>query len=283
MHTSLELLAFLAGGLTVLSPCILPILPALLSASASSRNPHRPFWIVLGLCLSFALFSTIFALFKNFLGLSNEALRGTALVILTFFGITLLFPRLWEKVGSNISTFAQKLPIVSGLSGESGPVGTIVLGAALGLVWAPCAGPVLGIILTLATAQSTFLSTFILMGGYALGASIPMLLIGYGGQRLTQKVLRFRVIGAVAPKVLGVLTLGTVLGLYFNLDTVLYAHLPDAFFLSNRIEKKLVEKKREVPIEGTALADEHAPSMVSMNQKAPSSLPVEGTMPAFKG
>ena len=283
MHTSLELLAFLAGGLTVLSPCILPILPALLSASASSRNPHRPFWIVLGLCLSFALFSTIFALFKNFLGLSNEALRGTALVILTFFGITLLFPRLWEKVGSNISTFAQKLPIVSSLSGESGPMGTIVLGAALGLVWAPCAGPVLGIILTLATAQSTFLSTFILMGGYAIGASIPMLLIGYGGQRLTQKVLRFRVLGAVAPKVLGVLTLGTVLGLYFNLDTVLYAHLPDAFFLSSRIEKKLVEKKRELPIEESALADEHAPSMVSMNQKTPSSLPVEGTMPAFKG
>lgn len=283
MNTSLEFLAFLAGGLTVLSPCILPILPALLSASVTSRNPHRPFWIVLGLCLSFALFSTIFAIFKSFLGLSTEVLRASALVILTFFGFSLLVPRIWENIGSRISSFAQKLPIVAGFSGESGPVGTIALGGALGLVWAPCAGPVLGIILTLATSQATFLSTFYLLGGYALGASIPMLLIGYGGQRLAQKVLRFRVLGAVAPKVLGVVTLGSVLVLYFNLDTLLYSHLPDMFFLSNKLEKKLVEKKQDFPFQKSAMADEHATlTAAPMTQRTPSSLPVLGTMPEFK-
>ena len=284
MNTSLEFLAFLAGGLTVFSPCILPILPALLSASVTSKNPHRPFWIVLGLCLSFALFSTIFAIFKSFLGLSNEVLRASALVILTFFGFSLLVPRIWEHIGLKISSFAQKLPIVSGYSGESGPVGTIALGGALGLVWAPCAGPVLGIILTLATSQATFLSTFYLLGGYALGASIPMLLIGYGGQRLAQKILRFRALGAVAPKALGVVTLGSVLVLYFNLDTLLYSHLPDMFFLSNKLEKKLVEKKQDFQLQKPAMADEHASlTAAPMSQKTPSSLPVLGTMPGFKG
>ncbi|MHB8421657.1 MAG: cytochrome c biogenesis protein DipZ [Leptospirales bacterium] len=273
MNWSLEILAVLAGVLTVLSPCILPILPALLSTSVSSRNPHRPFWIVLGLGFSFALFGTTFAVFKTFLGLSNGTLRDVALLVLLFFAISLLVPRLWEHLGSRISTFVQKAPWMSRLSGESGPVGTMLLGGALGLVWAPCAGPILGIILTLATVQASFLKTFLLMGSYALGASIPMLMIGYGGQRFAKKVIRFRSVGSVAPKILGVLTLGAVVGLYFNLDTLFLSHLPNSLFLSNLIEKKLVAKKP-------------APTAISQTvamRTTSSSLPVIRKMPEFRG
>jgi cytochrome c biogenesis protein CcdA/thiol-disulfide isomerase/thioredoxin len=273
MNWSLEILAVLAGVLTVLSPCILPILPALLSTSVSSKNTHRPFWVVLGLVFSFALFGTTFAVFKSFLGLSNGTLRDIALVILLFFAISLLVPRLWEHMGSRISSFVQNTPWMSRISGESGPVGTMLLGGALGLVWAPCAGPILGIILTLATVQASFLKTFLLMGGYALGASIPMLLIGYGGQRFAKKIIRFRSLGAVAPKILGVVTLGAVIGLYFNLDTLLFSHLPDKLFLSNLIEEKLVAQKPSSPgIPETA-------AMVTTS----ASLPIIGTMPEFKG
>jgi cytochrome c biogenesis protein CcdA/thiol-disulfide isomerase/thioredoxin len=227
----------------------------------------------LGLSFSFALFGTTFAVFKSFLGLSNGTLRDIALVILLFFAISLLVPRLWEHMGSRISSFVQNTPWMSRISGESGPVGTILLGGALGLVWAPCAGPILGIILTLATVQASFLKTFLLMGGYALGASIPMLLIGYGGQRVAKKVLLFRSLGAVAPKVLGIATLGAVIGLYFNLDTLLFSHLPDKFFLSNLIEEKLVAKKPPT----SAFAQ--TASMVTTS----SSLPIIGTMPEFSG
>jgi cytochrome c biogenesis protein CcdA/thiol-disulfide isomerase/thioredoxin len=275
MNASLELLAVLAGVLTVLSPCILPILPALLSASVSQKNPHRPFWIVLGLATSFALFGTIFAVFKSFLGLTNGELRDAALAILLFFGLSLLMPRLWEHIGSTISTFIQRASWMSRLSAESGPAGTFLLGGALGLVWAPCAGPILGIILTLATVQASFLSTFLLMWAYALGAALPMLLIGYGGQKVVKRLQRFRGVGSVAPKVLGIVTLGAVAGLYFNLDTLLLSHLPSTLFLSNTVEQKLVA---------------HAPSKASahtvaettaMNAPVPSSLPVLGAMPKF--
>ncbi|MHB1286974.1 MAG: cytochrome c biogenesis protein DipZ [Leptospirales bacterium] len=277
MSAYLEMLAVLAGVLTVLSPCILPILPALLSTSVSSRHPHRPFWIVLGLGTSFALFGASFAVFKNVLGLSNEAFRNGALIVMFFFGISLLFPRVWEHIGSSISGFVQRAPWMSRLSDESGPVGTFLLGSALGLVWAPCAGPILGIILTLATIQPSFLHTFVLMGGYALGASLPMLLIGYGGQKMAKKFFFFRSLGSIAPKIMGVMTIGVVVGLYFNLDTALLSRLPSTLFLSNVLEKKLVDIK---PTDSLAQA---ATPTNTASAPMPSSLPVLGKMPAFSG
>lgn len=275
MNGSLELLAVLAGVLTVLSPCILPILPALLSASVSEKNPHRPFWIVLGLGMSFALFGTVFAVFKNFLGISNGALRDAALLILLFFGLSLLMPRLWEHIGSAISTFVQRAPWMVRLSSESGPAGTILLGSALGLVWAPCAGPILGIILTLAAVQASFFGTLALMGAYALGAALPMLLIGYGGQRVAKKLAGFRGVGSNAPKVLGVVTLAAVIGLYFNFDTALLSRLPSTLFLSNAIEQKLVARTDGG---GTQKPSAH-PAAMSVPMASP--LPVLGPMPAF--
>ena len=274
MNASLEMLAILAGVLTVLSPCILPILPAILSTSVSSRHPHRPFWIVLGLGTSFAIFGASFAVFKNVLGLSNTVFRDGALIILLFFGISLLFPRVWEHIGSSISGFVQSKPWMSHLSEKPGPLGTFLLGSALGLLWAPCAGPILGIILTLATIQPSFLHTFALMGGYALGASLPMLLIGYGGQKMATKFFFFRRVGSIAPKIMGVMTIGVVVGLYFNLDTTLLSRLPSTLFLSNVLEKKLVALK---PI--NSIAQTVTPTSASV----PSALPVLGTMPAFSG
>lgn len=277
MNASLEMLAVLAGVLTVLSPCILPILPAILSTSVSSRHPHRPFWIVLGLGTSFALFGASFAVFKDVLGLSNEVFRDGALIVLLFFGISLLVPRVWEHIGSSISGFVQRAPWMSRLSDESGPLGIFLLGSALGLVWAPCAGPILGIILTLATIQPSFLHTFALMGGYALGASLPMLLIGYGGKKMAKRFFFFRSVGSIAPKIMGVMTIGVVVGLYFNLDTALFSRLPSTFFLSNVLEKKLVALKAT-----GSLAQDATPAQTA---SAPvlSTLPVLGKMPAFSG
>ena len=277
MNASLEMLAVLAGVLTVFSPCILPILPALLSASVSEKNSHRPFWIVLGLGISFALFGTIFAVFKNFLGISNGALRESALVILLFFGLSLLLPRLWDRIGTAISTFVQNSPWMSRVSSGSGPTGTILLGSALGLVWAPCAGPILGIILTLATVQGSFFGTLSLMGAYAMGAALPMLLIGYGGQKVSKKLFKFRGIGSFAPKILGVVTLVCVVGLSFNLDTAILSRLPSTLFLSNAVEQKLVAKLYAAPMPKKTVQS------MAVTVPMVSPLPVLGPMPDFKG
>ena len=111
------------GALTVLSPCILPILPGLLSASASDGFRHRPFRIVLGLTGSFTLFGAAFAVFGTFLGLSNAALRYAAMAVLPFFGLSLLWPRLWERLGTRIGALAQQIPGANRPPSQRGPGG----------------------------------------------------------------------------------------------------------------------------------------------------------------
>jgi cytochrome c biogenesis protein CcdA/thiol-disulfide isomerase/thioredoxin len=289
MNWGLELLAIIAGLLTVASPCILPILPPLLSASVATPLRHRPFWIVLGLAGGFTLFGTTFTLFGSFLGLSNTVLRQAALAFLFFFSLSLIWPKLWEGIGTRISLFAQRLMGRGRPAAEQGRLHALLLGGSLGLVWAPCAGPILGIVLTLATVQPSFARTLLLMGGYSLGAAAPMLLIGYGGRRIAGRLQRFRSWGPISHKALGFLTLATVIALFFNLDTLLLARLPGGLFITNRIETVLVGKKEAgaapqgrpdetAAAPGVALAAIGAPTSVDA---AP--LPVMGPMPEFAG
>jgi|SRR5579863_510940 len=272
VNLALELLSILAGLLTVLSPCILPILPALLSASVTTRLRHRPFWIVAGLASGFTLFGATFTLFGSFSGLSGTLLRQAAMVILFFFGVSLIWPRLWEKMGNRISALAQRLTGTSRLVREEGRLGSLLIGGSLGLIWAPCAGPILGIVITLATVQRSFGQTLLLMGGYALGASVPMLLIGYGGQRMSRKIQRFRSWGPIAHKALGSLTIVTVIGLHFHLDTLLLSRLPGRLFIASQIETMFLGEK------DAALLPQ-ASAQAASTESAP--LPVLGRMPEF--
>ena len=281
MDWTFGILAILAGSLTVLSPCILPILPPLLSASVAGRLRHRPFWIVLGLAISFTLFGVVFALFGSFLGLSNAALRNAALAVLFFFGLSLLLPRLWERIGSRISALAQRIPGVDRIPSEQGRINALLIGGSLGLVWAPCAGPILGIILTLATIQSSFIQTLILMSAYTLGAAGPMLLIGYGGRSVSQRLLSFRSWGALSHKLLGLLTLVTVVGLTFNLDTLFLARLPVRLFIANQIEKRLAGEASPVPPAPNDPAENGFGPDAALAATKRSPLPVLGTMPEF--
>jgi hypothetical protein len=98
------------GGAHGAEPLLSSDPPPLLSASISGRLRHRPFWIVVGLAASFTLFGVTFAAFGSFLGLSNAALRRAALIVLFFFSLSLLWPRLWEGAGVRIGALARKLP-----------------------------------------------------------------------------------------------------------------------------------------------------------------------------
>jgi len=217
----------------------------------------------------------IFSFFGTFLGLSNNTLRQVALLILFFLGLSLLWPSLWDRIGRRISPLAQQLPGMNRLSGNQTSLSTFLLGASLGLIWAPCAGPVLGIILTLAAVQSSFGSTLILMSAYSLGAAVPMLFIGYGGRRVSERALSLRRWGSLTHKTLGALTLATVAALFFNLDTLLLARLPASLFVANQIEKRLVENKTP-----TAADSRFGPeTALAAGKKSP--YPVLGKMPEF--
>jgi cytochrome c biogenesis protein CcdA/thiol-disulfide isomerase/thioredoxin len=198
-------IAFLAGLITALSPCVLPVLPILLAGGASGK---RPYGIILGLVGSFSVFTVIGASLLDSLGLPADTLRNLAIVLLLVLAATLLFPRLAGLAERPLLFLTRQRPRT-----ESNGV---VLGASLGLVFVPCAGPVLAAVTALSATGSGGLETYFVALAYALGAALPMLAIAVGSRRLTQGVGFFRRHAEgtrrAAGAVLGVTALAIALG-----------------------------------------------------------------------
>lgn len=188
-------LAWLAGLATVASPCVLPMLPLLLGASiggagavadarAARLRRFRPVLIVLGFVLAFSLTALAFGSSLRVLGVSQTALRQGAIGVLLVFGALLLWPALFERLMrplGGVADWAARRGMAPGLWGG------FVLGLSLGLLWTPCAGPVLASILALVAAQSDAGQAAALLVAYALGSALPMLAIAYGGQAVLQR------------------------------------------------------------------------------------------------
>jgi len=179
----LILFAFFAGIATILSPCILPILPAILSAS-TLKGKWRPLGIVVGLVVSFTFFTLSLTAIVHATGLSANVLRYAAIIMIAAFGIIMLFPRLsiwFAQTSAPVAGLGQKLPQTS--SG-TGFIKGVIFGAALGLVWTPCAGPILAAITTLVATQAVSFYAVIITLAYSIGAAIPMFFIAYGGNKV---------------------------------------------------------------------------------------------------
>jgi cytochrome c-type biogenesis protein len=220
-------LAMAAGFLTILAPCILPLLPFLLGTSGG-RSKWRPLMII-------SVIGAAFATAGTFLGLDNATLRLVAVALLTLFGVALVFEGLYERVmamvqpalarlGTNVSgTSAAKKDAYSGLA----------VGVSLGLIWSPCAGPILGAILTLAVQTSDFLTTLLLMFAYAVGAGAPMLAIAYGSHVFQQRLAGIGRHQRALNLVFGLLILATALAILTGYDLIIQAYLvqfyPEAF------------------------------------------------------
>lgn len=179
----LLIFAFLAGVFTILSPCILPILPALLSAS-TLQGKWRPLGIIIGLICSFTFFTLALTALVHATGVSPNVLRYIAIGILFLFGLVMIFPRLSDKFAAwaaPIASFGQE---IQSKSPSQGFGGGLLFGVALGLLWTPCAGPILAAITTLVAIQAVTWQTVILTLAYSIGAAIPMFLIAYGGSKI---------------------------------------------------------------------------------------------------
>ncbi len=228
---ALFFLAIAAGFLTIIAPCILPVLPILFGTSGTASRT-RPLFIVLGFIASFSLFGAFFATAGSFLGITNDALRMVAVVILGLFGLALIFERPYQLLTARVAALFQRAGAsVSALGkGRGETLQALLIGASLGLVWTPCAGPILGTIITLAVQTKDPILTGALFGAYALGAGIPMLGIAYGGQSV---LARLRAMGAkshLVNRMLGVLVLLTALAIATGFDrdvtTWLLQYLP---------------------------------------------------------
>jgi cytochrome c biogenesis protein CcdA/thiol-disulfide isomerase/thioredoxin len=182
--TILLLFSFLAGIFTVLSPCILPILPPLLAAG-STKGRFRPFGIILGLIVSFTFFTLLLTALVYTLGFSANLIRNAAIAFVFLFGLIMFIPFFSGYFAEKTSLFSelgQKLqrPHSNGFGGG------FLLGLSLGLLWTPCAGPILASITALVATESLSLQAAILTLTYSIGAAIPLFLITYGSSRLIQ-------------------------------------------------------------------------------------------------
>ncbi|MDH2327364.1 cytochrome c biogenesis CcdA family protein [Cereibacter sp. SYSU M97828] len=210
--------AFVAGLLTIAAPCILPMLPILLGASIGKRSRLRPLFIVLGFVLAFSAFTLVFSFFTRLAGLSALDLRLGSAVLIGVFGIFMLWPAPMERL-------TARLPSLAGGGGGKGLGGAMVLGAGLGLVWAPCAGPVLASILVFVATSPDWASSLVLLLAYALGCAIPMLLIAYGGQAATTRVRALSRHTHTLQRVFGVLMILSAAAIWTGYDTILVSRL----------------------------------------------------------
>lgn len=173
--------AFLAGIFTVLSPCILPVLPAILAAGTTQQK-MRPLGVVVGLIVSFSFFTLALTAIVKATGISPNVLRYVAIALIAFFGLTMIFPKLSNWFAGLTAPIASLGQRVQGNS--TGFFGGILFGLALGLLWTPCAGPILAAITTLVATSSVSLTAIFITLAYSIGAGIPMFLIAYGGSKI---------------------------------------------------------------------------------------------------
>ena len=169
--------AFLAGAASILSPCVLPILPILI-ASALSRHRLGTAALALGLALSFAVVGIFIATLGASIGLGTQTLRSVAAALMVLFGVVMLSPRLqvaFATISSRVGSSGQHAR--GSIKGE-GLASQFAIGLLLGLVWSPCVGPTLGAASTLAAQGRDLAQIALLMLVFGLGAGLPLLLLG---------------------------------------------------------------------------------------------------------
>ncbi len=182
----LMLFGFIAGAATAVSPCVLPVLPIALSAGATGGR-RRPLGIVTGLAVSFTFATVALVYVIAALGLPNGLLRTVAIVVLLVFGVTLMIPPLADRIEAWLSRFAGKVGVARG--GEGFWSGTAV-GASLGIVYAPCAGPILAGVITVSASQSFTAGRLAVALSYGLGSAVVLYLLMVGGRRVVKPLVR---------------------------------------------------------------------------------------------
>jgi cytochrome c biogenesis protein CcdA/thiol-disulfide isomerase/thioredoxin len=214
-----------AGFITAISPCVLPVLPIVFAGGATGGR-RKPFAIIAGLVLSFTAFTLFGVWLLRKLGLPEDLLRNLAIALLFLVAASLLFPKVEEIVQRPFLRLTRRP------SGDLG--GGLLLGASLGLVFVPCAGPVLAAITVVGATQDVGFRAVVLTLAYAIGAAIPMLLVAIGGRAgmnaLRPHAHRIR-------QVLGVVVGLTALAIAFNVDRHFQTALPGyTQALQNKVE-----------------------------------------------
>lgn len=218
--------SFLSGLVTILAPCIWPLLPIVLSTSINGGK-SKSFGITLGILTTFAIFNITLSYLISAFGFDPMILRIVAVIILILLGIIMVVPSFAKVFETLISRFAGKL----GQRGtnQNSFFGGYLTGASLGIVWTPCAGPILTAIATISATSNISAGILLVTLFYLIGVGIPLFIFSYGGQKLVANTRFLNKFTGRIQQVFGILLILTALAIGTNYDKVLQAKILDAF------------------------------------------------------
>jgi cytochrome c biogenesis protein CcdA/thiol-disulfide isomerase/thioredoxin len=232
-------IGFVAGIVTALSPCVLPVLPIVLAGGATGR---RPLAIVAGIVVSFTVFTLFAAWLLDLLGLPQDVLRNLAIALLLLVALSLLVPKISELLARPLQVLTRRG------SGDHG--GGFLLGASLGLVFVPCAGPVLAAVTVIAAKREVGFDGLVLTLAYAVGAALPMLAIAFAGQRAARA---FRSRAENVRRVAGVLVAAAALAIALGVDQDLQTRIPGyTQAVQDRIERSSAAQRELRELTGSS-------------------------------
>jgi cytochrome c biogenesis protein CcdA/thiol-disulfide isomerase/thioredoxin len=293
----LFLLAYFGGMLTIVSPCILPVLPFVFARA------DRPFIrsglpMLAGMAAAFAAVATLAAVGGGWAVRVNQYGRDAAIALMALFGITLLFPTLSDWMTRPLVAFGARLSQSAERRGSapgSGVLPSLLLGVGTGLLWAPCAGPVLGLILTGAALQGANAQTSLLLLAYAAGAAMSLALALLAGGKAFAAMKRSLGAGEWIRRGLGLAVLAAVAAIGLGLDSGFLTRISLASTAS--LEQGLLDRFHSEPNNagaqikssvvmtgGPAMMSGNAAMMMTAKPAAQAEdLPVEGSLPALSG
>lgn len=176
------LLAFLAGVVTILNPCVLPLIPILVS-SALGRSRLGPLALAAGLASSFATFGFLIVAFGFQLGIDEQAIRIAAGILLILAGVLLLVPAGQAAISAAASPLTNRANQILSRINCNGAGGQFLVGLVLGLVWAPCVGPTLGAAIAAASQGADLVAAFLTFLAFGIGVALSIVLFAYGSRR----------------------------------------------------------------------------------------------------
>lgn len=276
----LLLFAFISGLVTILAPCIWPLLPIVLSATTTGGH-RKPLGITLGIITSFAFFTLTISYLVKIIPFDLNILRLLAVLVIGFLGLTLVIPQLSAVLEGWVSRLSGKF-ISPAPSPSSGFWSGLVTGLSLGIVWSPCAGPILASIATLAATRSVNWQIILVTIVYVIGVGIPLFLFTVAGRRLLTKTSLLSQHTGRIQQIFGAVMILTALAIFTNYDKVIQAKLLDAIPAYSNFLYKL-EGNQAVTTQLEKLKGGKSQPSPSPNTIFSPGLPNYGLAPEFVG
>ena len=226
----LLIVAFLSGLVTIAAPCIWPLLPIVLSSTASGGKA-KPLGVTMGIMVSFGALTLLLSSLVAMLHLDPDVLRTLAVAVIGFLGLVMIVPRLGEITESLVSRLSSHF----GARPEGkGFTPGFVTGLSLGVVWTPCAGPVLATVAALSATRQLSPELAAVTAAYVTGVGVPLFVFAYGGQRIIQRTTIFNRYTGRVQQLFGLVMILTAVLIYTNSDKVIQIKLLDIFPFFNQ-------------------------------------------------